>query len=453
MGDEFFFIISGFFLAQAACRTDESPVKWNTQNFIKRLEKIAIPYYLSWLACFIGRRITNHLLGRPVGFLPLDIANSIYELLFLEMLGFKKGLYSNDVAWFFSALLIVSFMIGPWIVKYKQSFCLYCAPLVIVFSYGILSLYFDYLYYPGKLIGNSFVQKGIVRAMAAVCIGSFLYGLLSIKPFKLFIKEKCNIFIITITDIVLWLILFCYMIYPFYILTILYSINFEQTVVILVVFPLYLIAENRILKRPNNNLIYLTLILGILGVGFNITCPGNLRRIILEINKWFPTFQMLSLPDKIMIGVSDTLFHLTKTPVLLYVVFLLCLFIYSHFRFHNSVYDIVNILPIVFVSVSAVLPLYRSGIPAMRGYYLINGDSLNHIVTFVLFIMADWLLFFWPLIGMSMIFDDKVKFFRAAMVYLTGFGIRVLMGLSPTVYISGSRTFLPVYLSLLIIIF
>ena len=115
-------------------------------------------------------------------------------------------------------------------------------------------------------------------------------------------------------------------------------------------------------------------------------------------------------------------------------------------------YDFVNILPILFVSVSTVLPIYRSGIPGMTGYYLIHAESLNHLVVFVLHVTTDWLLFFWPLISMTMIFS-KETFFRGAMVYLTGFGIQALMGLSPTVYASGSRTFLPVYLSLLIIIF
>lgn len=151
-------------------------------------------------------------------------------------------------------------------------------------------------------------------------------------------------------------------------------------------------------------------------------------------------------------GVSDTLFHLTKGPVLLYVVFLFCLFLYVHFKFHSNMYDFVNILPIFFVSVSTVLPIYRSGISGMSGYYLIHEESLNHPAVFVLHVMTDWLLFFWPLISMAMIFS-KETFFRAAMVYLSGFGIRALMGLSPTIYASGSRTFLPVYLSLLIIIF
>ena len=237
-----------------------------------------------------------------------------------------------------------------------------------------------------------------------------------------------------------------------YILAILYTINFEQTVVLLVILPLYLIVEAILLKRPGNRLLNLTLLLGILGVGFNLTCPGNIRRIIPEINTWFPTFSMLSLPEKLTMGVSDTLFHLTKGPVLLYVVFLFCLFLYVHFKYHRNMYDFVNILPVLFVSVSTVLPIYRSGIPGMSGYYLIHAESLNHLVVFVLQVTADWLLFFWPLISMAMIFS-KETFFRAAMVYLAGFGIRALMGLSPTNYASGPRTFLPVYLALLIIIF
>jgi len=219
LGDEFFFIISGFYFSQAASNFDEreNPFIWNFRQTIKRVRKISIPYFTTWVICFFGVRFTNIKMGGTNRFFLFDMANSVYELLFLEMLGFKKGLYSNDVAWFFSALLIACFMIGPWIAKYKKSFSLYFTPLIAVFSYGILSLNFDYLYAPGRLIANSFIMKGLIRAVAAVCVGVFLNGIVRSGNTQNYIErigKKCKAFI-GIADLFLWLIVLTYMVYPF----------------------------------------------------------------------------------------------------------------------------------------------------------------------------------------------------------------------------------------------
>ena len=112
MGDEFFFIVAGFYLSRSAIHSEEAPAKWGIDQTIKRIKKIAIPYYLTWIVCFIGRHVTSQLLGEKRKVL-FDLLNSVYELLFLEMFGFKKGYYSNDVGWFFSALVIVAFIVGP----------------------------------------------------------------------------------------------------------------------------------------------------------------------------------------------------------------------------------------------------------------------------------------------------------------------------------------------------
>lgn len=165
----------------------------------------------------MGLRFTREFIGKTNRSIFLDAANSTYELLFLNMFGFKKGLYSNDVAWFFSALLIVTFVLGPLIAKYKSNFSLYFAPLIALFSYGMLSLNYDYLHDPMQTIPNTFLLKGLIRAFAGICIGSFLYGVIQSNVLNSFMqKSKKNLRrLICLIDFLLWTIIIFYMVYPF----------------------------------------------------------------------------------------------------------------------------------------------------------------------------------------------------------------------------------------------
>lgn len=177
IGDEFFFIVTGYFFAKTMLKDkNTNPVEASVNIFWLRLEKISLMYYCSWIFCFIGHEISNFVLKGNVSILS-DLGNSIYELLFLEMFGFKKGLYVNVVGWFFSAYLIVLFFIGPWLSKYKTKYILYIAPLTMLISYGTLSVLYDYLYAPDYFIPKTVIHKGIIRALAGINAGIFSYGI------------------------------------------------------------------------------------------------------------------------------------------------------------------------------------------------------------------------------------------------------------------------------------
>lgn len=183
LGDEFFFIVSGFYFAKSACETTKKSIEFTIEFTVKRLKKVAFCYYSTWIICFCMTNSIDCVLKRTD---VLDIINrllnSIYELSFLEMFGFVKGFYCNQVGWFFSAMIIVEFILAPWIALYKKSFALYLAPVIAMGSYGVLSLNFDYLHNPYILIPGTFIMKGSIRALAAISLGIFLYGIKLILP-------------------------------------------------------------------------------------------------------------------------------------------------------------------------------------------------------------------------------------------------------------------------------
>lgn len=245
MGDEFFFIVTGYYLSESVMKTKTNPIKWNISQLIKRVKKIAIPYYFTWILCFIGRNYTSYRFGESRNVF-LDLMNSIYELLFLEMFGFKKGLYSNDVGWFFSALLIITVILGPIIVRFKKAFTTYIAPMVAFFSYGILSLSFDYLHDPYLLIPNTYIMKGIIRALAAICMGAFLNGIVHSDFFVEFANKvtKRQRAWISFFDVFLWIGIVYYMIFPFKSNAEILSIQYDYIMVVLMAFALLPILGN-----------------------------------------------------------------------------------------------------------------------------------------------------------------------------------------------------------------
>ena len=253
MGDEFFFIITGFYLSKSAIFATKDSIEWNIKQIIKRIKKIAIPYYTTWIFCFLGIRFTRYFFGKTNRSIFLDVANSSYELLFLKMCGLKKGLFSNDVAWFFSALLIVCFVLGPLIAKYKNRFSLYFAPLIAIFAYGALSLNYDYLHSPFQVVPNTFVLKGLIRALAAICIGSFLNGIVESNVLNYCYEKSKPLFrrIICLMDLMAWSIIVFYMVYPFKSNTDKLSIQYDYIIVILMAIALLPILCN--IWRINGN--------------------------------------------------------------------------------------------------------------------------------------------------------------------------------------------------------
>ena len=212
LADEFFFMVSGFFIAQSVMEEYNSDSAWTLRYIIKRINKIAIPYYSSWLLCFAGGRIADAIAGEEIRIIP-NLLNSVYELLFLEMLGFNKGLYSNSVGWYFSALIISILLICPLLKRLKNDYILFFAPIIGAFGLGMLSLQYDYLFWPSKIIPGVPILKGMVRAYLEVNLGVFVFGLYKISEKKQ--TSRLMMDSLRIINCLLWVSIIFYMIIPF----------------------------------------------------------------------------------------------------------------------------------------------------------------------------------------------------------------------------------------------
>ena len=210
IADEFFFVTSGFFFANSVLH--ESNKDSSLSYLLKRIKRIAFPYYTCWIVSFIIIQVSKFIIDH--GSFPMwsgyvnhynfsgsiwkDLFNSLYELLFVDMLGFKHGFYSNPVAWFISATLITFFMIMPFLKKGGRKYTIYVAPLFSFFIYAVLSQRFDFINAPhsnmfsithinseiealaeayGTSSGLIPIYKGLFRSFAGINLGIFIFGI------------------------------------------------------------------------------------------------------------------------------------------------------------------------------------------------------------------------------------------------------------------------------------
>jgi len=265
------------------------------------------------------------------------------------------------------------------------------------------------------------------------------FGLIAIIPIKKILnKEK-----------IAW---FEYVVYT---ISMVYSINQEQMcLVLLAVYGVFLIYQ--IINRKVCGFAIFSLALCISSLIFILTCPGNLARKIAETGKWFPEFENLNLIRKIEMGFSSSLYEFVMKPNFVFIVFCGLLFISVVLKNQKKSYRAIAAIP--FVS-SIVFGLFGSAVGAMFPGILKIINSMTKIGTSINFLsvsswMPDLILLivcFSVIISLFLTFEKKVDSLLVIFILLLGFGTRMVMSFSPTIWASGTRTFIFMYFSLIII--
>lgn len=167
---EFFFIVSGYLLyAKLDSMMQKMHSGWD--YFVYRYKKI-YPYYLG---AFLFSLITYYAaketatLGDVIKLLSYDF----FEVFALHGIGLDAGWsHINNTSWFISIMFISGFIIFHCLVKWKDNFCNFVAPLIIMIS-------FSYLYRNMQGIGavveisGFYNHQALMRGLADMCLGIF----------------------------------------------------------------------------------------------------------------------------------------------------------------------------------------------------------------------------------------------------------------------------------------
>lgn len=171
LGVEFFFLVSGWFMAKNAHRQDFSDIGEMTFFYTaKKIATFAIPYYVCWLGSYLISNIMAHSSLKEFVF---NFLRSIPEALLLRSTGMKMVCYISQT-WYISAMLLTVVLCYPLICKLKNLYIYWIAPLMAFFILALISLKCGTLGDVDVLIGV--FTKGFLRGLAVMNLGVFMYG-------------------------------------------------------------------------------------------------------------------------------------------------------------------------------------------------------------------------------------------------------------------------------------
>ena len=167
---EFFFIVSGYLLyANLEKLSEKFTNGW--AYFLHRYGRL-YPYYLcAFILSFVCYFITKPTFS--IMEVITTLSNNFFELFALHGIGLNDGwAYLNNSSWFFSILLLSGLIIYHCLIKWKDTFLNFVAPLIIVIS-------FSNLYRTMQCIGACVETTGfytnlpLMRGLADMCLGIF----------------------------------------------------------------------------------------------------------------------------------------------------------------------------------------------------------------------------------------------------------------------------------------
>ncbi|MCR5272116.1 MAG: hypothetical protein K6E13_03935 [Lachnospiraceae bacterium] len=219
-----------------------------------------------------------------------------------------------------------------------------------------------------------------------------------------------------------------------------YAANMEQMSALLLAFYILAIAYEFIVKNKRPHiLLWIGFIIVICELIFIVTCPGNAVRATEEISMGdMTTYGMYSFIDKLLAGLDHALKTFVNTNVLLIAFSFVCALIFI-VCFNSPVFAVLAVVPIPFVLAkgSKILsPLYK---------LISNGDLRTGIHNFnrpgAYIVPFMWVMFILCIeVVIIKLSTSNLEAFILSMVMLGGFASKVIIGFSPSLTSSGSRT-------------
>ena len=214
-----------------------------------------------------------------------------------------------------------------------------------------------------------------------------------------------------------------------------------------------LIAE--FVKNQKINMRYLgafgVSLLGLISAFFS---PGSDSRLSQEIATWYPSFNKLSLITKILKGYLETnriIFVTAELNIffmLLLIIIILSLLkkqFFSTVAISFIVYTlIINKLGIsnLFTAIQKIVD--TQNVRKNHLYFSIKENLYPLIIYTALLLIITVVIFY--------LFEEKIKGLLAVVILVAGYASRMLVSLSPTIYASQLRTYIPLLFAVFIVI-
>lgn len=241
---EFFFILSGFLMAQSAERTQISGIASSTMCFMKRKIFSILPYYLvSFAAAALTYLIANG--TGKANSLDNNLAPAFFELTFLRITGLGgTGPWLNGVTWYLSALFAAMLVLYPLHLKTGKTFTTVIAPVVACFSLGFIYLSGNSLGV-GPIWNGNLISLGLLRAAGEISLGCISFAIF--KKLRRSSLTRLSFFLLLLLEVICYVGTFwgiCNGFLPF----VGYIVPFVLSLGIILTFSLH--SDSRVFSKP-----------------------------------------------------------------------------------------------------------------------------------------------------------------------------------------------------------
>ena len=238
------------------------------------------------------------------------------------------------------------------------------------------------------------------------------------------------------------------------IITTLIACNMEQMCIVYVGYLFFAELYIIINKKSNKKNWYLILLfaISIIELIFIAKCPGNSNRYNEEIENWYNEYVNYGLTSKIYLGIVPTAKDILNQKII-FTTFTLFLMIYTFYKTKNKSLRALAVIDFSFFLVIGTLKKLTASIfpNTNKIYNIIDDTGINGQLTDMpnLICLAMILFVSFTLIYLLYkVFDNNLIY---PLILFGGFVSRLMMGFSPTVFASSSRTSIILYFSALVL--
>ena len=208
-------------------------------------------------------------------------------------------------------------------------------------------------------------------------------------------------------------------------------------------------------KRKRTGFIYSNIFISIMNLLFALLSPGNDVRTRTEIIRWFPDFNMLNSIDKLHFETVETLAVFFRWPN--YILVILCILVFINIWSKKNMslwYALCALCPIA-TSLwltkynVQIVPTKYDAVPFLTKDLLTlqNFDVIQSYIPLLVLLITVALLS----VSLYAVFGESKETILVYLILAIGICSRKVMAFSPTLYASGGRTFLFLYVCIIII--
>lgn len=231
-----------------------------------------------------------------------------------------------------------------------------------------------------------------------------------------------------------------------------YAVNQEQMCAVIFAISLFWTIWLSVRDKKIYKFVLFEALISFASLIFILTCPGNFERKELETLRFFPDFPELSFLRKAEMGYSSSLYEFIMKPNLVFLLFCIVMVAAVFCITKKALYRVFSVVSLAAVLsmglFSDILVFVFPRIIGLRNRMtdVGTGIQLSEIRTWIpdLFITAVALC---VLISIWGIYERKTEFIFPCYLLLLGLATHWIMGFSPTIWASDTRTFTFMYFS------